>query len=160
MATIQETNDFEYSLGIQNSELKYNIVSMKIRDLLILFKKNKKHVVVGYPLTDYNYINNHIYLLLLNQGVAQDFIFSKSFNFVVGYHELKYLYAWMYKGIPLIRDEKKYYYKDFSESFRNNFESREVRVRFYEEHTNINSFLRRFYGYNFMFGDKTDIKEK
>lgn len=160
MATIQETNDFEYSLGIQNSELKYETVEMQLKDLLSLFKKNKKHVVIGYPLTDYNYVNNHIYLLLLNQGAAQDFIFSQSFNFVVGYHELKYLYAWMYKGIPLIRDEKKYYYKDFSESFRNNFESREVRVRFYEEHTNINSFLRRFYGYNFMFGDKTDIKEK
>lgn len=159
MATIQETRDFEYSLRVQNNELKYESHPMQIGELVKYFKSIKKYVSVGYPLTDYNYVNNHIYLLLMGQGVSSDFIISDSKNFIVGYHELKYLYAWMYKGIPLIRDDKAYYYKDFSKSFRKNFEESCVWVRFYSESTNINSFLRRYYGYNFMFGDKPTFKK-
>lgn len=151
-ATIENTTNFEYKLGIEAKDIgDYDTKSVCLKDLVLNFKKNKKFVSVGIPLKEHRTINNHIYLMLMGISLPAEIIYRADFQFFVGYHELKYLYRFMYKNEPIIRDGYAYYYKNFSPTFKEKFENSFIKVKIYNNSTNINSFIRRYYDYNCSF---------
>lgn len=157
IADITQVKNFEYKLRIEANDLgSSETYFTSLKNLLIAFKEHKKDISVGLPLTEYRTINNHIYMLLLDIDLPADIIMRRDFNFIIGYHELKYLYRFMFKDEPLMRDGFAYYYKDFSKDLRERLENKKVRVKIYEEKINVNSFMRRYYDYNCSLGNSSN----
>lgn len=145
-AKYKDIENFEYQLRVKSNDLTYDTQEFSLNELILNFKKNKKHVDVKYPLNSYSMIMNNIYRFLLRHENYCSFVIKEDYSFIIGYHELKYLYRWMYKGIPLItNDNLAIYYKDLSPRTRDLFERQQVRVRVFTKDTNINNLIKHFF---------------
>ena len=142
-----DTHDnFAYLLNIQRKDLTYDTREVKLIELVKGFKKNKKSITVGHPLSDYRLINNNIYMLLMRVQPESIFVIRDDYNFVAGYQELKFLYRWMFKGVPIItNDGCEYYYKKMPPSFKESFENQLVRIRIYSNDVPAHVFERCHY---------------
>lgn len=153
---MNNSNDnFQYLLNTQRRDLDFDTMDMTLVDLVTNFKRHKKNISFGCPLSDYRLINNNIYMFMMRIHPTCFFAIREDYSFVVGYQELKYLYRWMFKGEPAIKnDGTKYYYKDMPASFRSAFENQNVRVRVYSNSVSINTFQQRHYLNDIQIGDK------
>lgn len=145
-AKYSDINQFEATLRTKNTYHMYNTREISLKDFVLKFKQNKKNVSVKYPLTSHHTVMTNIYRLLMRMQNHSCFIIKEDYSFVVGYYELKYLYRWMYKNMPLVtKDGMAYYYNDMSENFRRVFENQLLRIRVYSEDININQLITDYY---------------